>query len=139
MSKSFKFKNNYYLDSSSIVDGHEKLSDILNSNWTNLTLLNNFTEYAAQNVPQYRKLGKCVFLRGLIKTTQNITSSNRTIATLPFTTNQYTNTYYPCVMVSGSTKTVEQIQFSKTGNLLAPATMTTSHWIALDGIVIILD
>lgn len=107
--------------------------------WTNLTLLNDFITYTGQNTPQYRRIGKCVYLRGIIKVSSDVSSSTRTIATLPFTTTQYTNTYYPCVMVNGSARTLQQIQFAKTGNLLAPSNMTTSDWIALDGIVIVLD
>lgn len=108
------------------------------NSWTNITLANNFIQFSGQNVPQYRRIGKCVYLRGVIKTSQNITTSTRKITTLPYSTTQYTNTYYPCVMV-GSTKVLEQIQFAKTGDLLAPASMTTSDWIALDGIIIVLD
>ena len=107
--------------------------------WTNLTLLNNFIAYTGQNTPQYRRIGKCVYLRGVIKTSVDVTTSTRTIATLPFTTTQYTNTYYPCVMVTSSTRVADQIQFTKTGDLLAPRTMTTTDWIPLDGIVIVLD
>ena len=121
----------------------KNLPDIENefdvNNWVNLTLLNNFVPFSGQNVPQYRKVGKCVYLRGVIKTTQNVSIDTREIATIPYTpTTQYTNVYYPCVKV-GSTKVAEQIQFTSTGSLLAPGSMTTSDWIPLDGIVIVLD
>lgn len=108
------------------------------NSWTNLTLENNFIAYSGQNTPQYRRIGRCVYLRGVIKTSQNVTVSTRKIATLPYTSTQITNTYYPCVLV-GSTKVAEQIQMTPSCELLAPSSMTTNDWIPLDGITIILD
>lgn len=54
--------------------------DLSDSGWNNLTLLNNVQAYSSDQAPQYRKVGKCVTVRGVMK---NITSFPTTIAQLP--------------------------------------------------------
>ena len=54
--------------------------DLFDSGWKDLTLLNNVQAYSGDQAPQYRKIGKRVTVRGVLK---NITSFPTTIAQLP--------------------------------------------------------
>ena len=54
--------------------------DLYDSGWKELTLLNNVQAYSSDQAPQYRKIGKYVTVRGVLK---NITSFPTTIAQLP--------------------------------------------------------
>lgn len=50
------------------------------SNWQNLQFMNNWRNESGQNPAQYRKVGKIVYLRGLV---YNGGNSNRNVAQLP--------------------------------------------------------
>lgn len=64
MSKSLKFKNNNYLDSSSIVHNRELLSEILkDTGWVNLEVEENFNNLSWEPLA-YRKIGNIVFIHG---------------------------------------------------------------------------
>lgn len=117
------------------------LGEEKDTGWINLTLKNNFITYSGQNIPQYRKIGRAVYLRGLFKTSANVTSSTRTIATLPFTVTANANYYFPIIInKSDNSRVVEFMQFAKsTGDLVSPSTFLTTDWASLDGIVILLD
>lgn len=54
--------------------------DLYDSGWKDLTLVNNVQAYSSDQAPQYRKVGKYVTVRGVMK---NITSFPTTIAQLP--------------------------------------------------------
>lgn len=57
----------------------KSIDDVSDTGWINLSLLNGVTAFVPY-IPQYRKVGKNVFIRGSIS---NITSANITFATLP--------------------------------------------------------
>lgn len=74
------------LDSTSITDAlsanqgrvlNEKIKD---TGWIDLPLSGEVTEYDVGSKPQYRKIGKVVYLRGAVK---GITSPNTEIGVLP--------------------------------------------------------
>lgn len=58
-----------------------ELKGLLNdTGWKNLTLENGVEAYSTNQRPQYRKIGKVVFIRGAVK---NILAKDTVIATLP--------------------------------------------------------
>jgi hypothetical protein len=68
-----------------IADGVYKVCEYLlglvtDSGWITLPLAEGITAYNEANVPEYRKVGKIVFLRGTVK---GITARNTVIGTLP--------------------------------------------------------
>lgn len=66
--ESFKFKNNRYLDSTSIVHNHKKLNEILDdTGWIKLNLINGATIWTQGREPCYRRIGNRVYLSGLFK------------------------------------------------------------------------
>ena len=66
MSKSIKFTNDTYLDSSGIVHDKTKLSDILkDSVWKYPTLLNNWSNKDFSKC-RYRKIGNIVYIEGVV-------------------------------------------------------------------------
>lgn len=69
------FERCYYTNSW----GDWKVFDAKDTGWVNLPLASGIVSYATTQVPQYRKIGKTVFVRGAVK---NVLSSG-VIATLP--------------------------------------------------------
>lgn len=65
-----------------IKDGVYKICEFLISDtgWKTLPLINGAVAYSDTNIPQYRKIGNKVFLRGVVK---GITSINFDFAQLP--------------------------------------------------------
>lgn len=59
--------------------GDWKIFDATDSGWVNLTLASGVTAYAPTQLPQCRKIGKAVYIRGAVK---NVLS-NGVLATLP--------------------------------------------------------
>ena len=55
-------------------------SKVHDTGWKNLTLENGVIEYSTNQRPQYRKIGKVVFIRGAVK---NVLAKDTVIATLP--------------------------------------------------------
>lgn len=103
------------------------------SGWQNLVFLNSWHNDNAQNPAQYRKVGKIVYLRGLV---YNGGSSNRNVAQLPdgyFPKNLVGNLYF-LTRISGSIQANPSVQITKQGVLTAPANMTNGQWFELDGI-----
>lgn len=70
--------NNYKITDSS----YEDLND---SGWIEATLTSTFTNYSTNTTPEYRKTGKQVEIRGVVKPTATVTASTTgvTIFTLP--------------------------------------------------------
>ena len=69
-----------------IEDGIEQLnSDIEDTGWLNLTLSNNFKNYSSESKQEYRRIGKTVFLRGVMSPKTNIPGSidETLVATIP--------------------------------------------------------
>ena len=95
MSKSIKFRNDTYLDSSSVVHNKNKLSNILkDSGWQYPTLLNNWSNKNFSKC-RYRKIGNIVYIEGVVGNNSN--TSKSTIFILP---KEYRPTYnyssFPC-------------------------------------------
>lgn len=72
MSKSIKFKNETFLDSTSISHNkkilNEILDEILNPKWTDLVLKNDWENYGSSfTIAQYTKIYNQVFLKGFLK------------------------------------------------------------------------
>ena len=59
---------------------NDVLTAIEDTGWINLTLLNGVQPFSIAQIPQYRRIGKKVILRGSVK---NITAKNTIIALLP--------------------------------------------------------
>lgn len=104
------------------------------SGWKNITLLGKWKTYSGQNKPQYRKIGKIVYLRGLITTEEDITNEDRNIFQLEsgFYPTDLVNNLYFTVRRNDSTETTN-FQITKTGMLFGPA-LLEQEWISLDGI-----
>lgn len=104
----------------------ETLDQVLNAEedtgWLPLTLQNGVEAYSTNQVPQYRKVGKIVFVRGAVK---NITARDTVIATLPAG-------FRPV----GASHTYVQNTSQRTGNFAMYSRMivNTSGAIKLEGI-----
>lgn len=86
MSKSIKFRNDTYLDSSSVVHNKNKLSNILkDSGWQYPTLLNNWSNKNFSKC-RYRKIGNIVYIEGVV-------SGGATATTIFMLPNGYKPTY----------------------------------------------
>lgn len=73
------------MDAKSIYDDIYELQDRVaaleaDTGWIDLPLATGIEAYSDNNKPQYRKVGKVVFLRGVVK---GITSPNMVLGTLP--------------------------------------------------------
>lgn len=63
-----------------------EIEPVKDSGWINATLTSNFKAYggSSTNTPQYRKIGKIIYIRGIIAPTAEIASgASKTIFTLP--------------------------------------------------------
>ena len=103
------------------------------SGWQNLQFMNSWHNNSSQNPAQYRKVGKTVYLRGLV---YNGGNPNRNVAQLPdgyFPTNLVSNLYF-ITRISGSIQSNPSVQITKQGVLTAPSNMTDGQWFELDGI-----
>lgn len=106
----------------------------IDSGWKNIVLLGKWKTFSGQNKPQYRKIGKMVYLRGLLTTEENLTNEDRNIFQLEegFYPTDLTNNLYFVVRRNNSTETTN-FQITKTGMLFGPA-LLEQEWISLDGI-----
>ena len=108
------------------------------SGWQNLTLINGWAHYSGQNVPQYRKIGKVVYIHGCIRVLETTDTSNRNIAQLPqgFRPSGITNNlYFAQELINGSsTREIKDIQITTSGIIMAPGNTQQGQWFPLDGI-----
>lgn len=114
---------------------NEKVQD---SGWQNLQFINSWRNESGQNPAQYRKIGKIVYLRGLV---YNGGNSNRNVAQLPdgFFPKSLTSNLYFLTRVSGQTNNSPSVQITKQGVLMAPSNLTEGQWIELDSISFLVD
>ena len=106
----------------------------IDSGWKNIVLLGKWKIFSGQNKPQYRKIGKMVYLRGLLTTEGNLTNEDRNIFQLEegFYPTDLTNNLYFVVRRNDSTEATN-FQITKTGMLFGPE-LLEQEWISLDGI-----
>lgn len=74
-------------------------AELADSDWNNL-VLENGEAFDLASTPQYRKIGKVVYLRGAVK---GISALNTVIGTLPTGYRPSSKFYYPSVVFSGTT------------------------------------
>ena len=111
--------HNYKITDSS----YEDLND---SGWIEATLTSNFTNYSTNTTPEYRKTGKQVEIRGVVKPTATITASNTgvTIFTLP---EGYRPTKTVFEICQGSGRNVWLLNINTNGTVTISRYGTTSN------------
>lgn len=70
-------EQNYNNLESDVMQIEEKMTD---SGWIDLPLTDGITAYSEEQKPRYRKIGKDVFISGVLK---GVTEKDTTVATLP--------------------------------------------------------
>ena len=113
-----------------IKEHENKMQD---SGWQNLQFMNSWHNDSSQNPAQYRKVGKIVYLRGVI---YNGGNPNRNVAQLPdgyFSTSLVNNLYF-ITRIDASIQANPSVQITPQGGLIAPANMTNGQRFELDGI-----
>ena len=108
---------------------NEKLND---TGWESLTLLNSWSNYGSGfNNAQYRKIGKQVFLRGLIRNgTQGSVIAQLSSEYRPSKTNVF------AVNSANESNVIGQIRIDSNGNIYAQTVVT---WLSLDGVSFFID
>ena len=82
MSKSFKFKDNNYLDSTGITHNRQLLSNILyDSGWVDMSSYINTTNFSARigQPPMVRRIGNVVYWRGAVYCTTAVNDTTAVI------------------------------------------------------------
>ena len=101
-------------DGSTVPDGWEEV-DTYDSGWQTLTLTSTFNVYDSSNPVQYRKIGKTVYLKGTLTSTQEITANSTTIiGTLP---QDYRPTNQVWTICHGSGMNIWLLSIQANGNL----------------------
>lgn len=117
------------------------------SGWQRCTLTSGFTDYADDQILQYRKIGKMVEIRGAIKTLSNISGSsnmNAVITTLP---EQFRPAQRIIVTAIGTSNNLSMFNISPSGEVAliryismkdgTYTTVTNSMWIQLQAVFMV--
>lgn len=98
----------------------KSIDDVSDTGWINLSLLNSVTAFASYT-PQYRKIGKLVFIRGSVS---NITTANTIIAVLPSGFRPSNNYFYANFKVGNN---INCLYIDASGNLFLGGNASGSY------------
>lgn len=98
----------------------KSIDDVSDTGWIILSLLNGVTAFAPYT-PQYRKVGKNVFIRGSVS---NITNANTTIAILPLGFRPSNNHFYTNFKVGNG---INAFYIDPVGNLILGGNINASY------------
>jgi len=111
---------------------------IYDSGWRNLELINGWSIYEGQVVPQIRRIGKHVYLRGLLLATADTTSRYATVIPEDCRPNIINNLYFNMVVANNndSTKRCEMVQITPPddGRILVFGSYKDTDWFGLENL-----
>ena len=111
---------------------------VYDSGWRNLELLNGWSAYEGQVVPQIRRIGKHVYLRGLLLGTTDTSSRYAAIIPEDCRPNIVNNLYFNMIVANNndSTKRCEMVQITvpDDGRILVFGSYKDGDWFGLENL-----
>lgn len=111
---------------------------IYDSGWRDLELLNGWSVYSGQVIPQIRRIGKHVYLRGLLLATADTTSRYAVVIPEDCRPNITNNLYFSMIVANNndSTKRCEMVQITPPddGRILVFGSYKEADWFGLENL-----
>lgn len=146
MSKAIKFGNDIYLDTSGSTNNRRTLDKYLvDTGWVSLEpyLQDNFIPWSAELTVYYRKVDNIVYLRGLFKSTVDITDTRTIVLKLPDELRPQHILYFPvaCSMneLTYGNKAYLLTIYPSGDVVLHFNTLPMERWVSLSGIIYLTD